>query len=175
MTDTATRPVAMIRPYKPVDHAACRRLWVELTETRRRLYDDPTIGGRDPGAAFEDYLTRLDLSGMWVGDHPEEGVVGFVGLILDGRAGEVDPVIVAQAWRGLGVGRALLGRVADEARKRGMRSLSVSPAARNTAAIHSLHDAGYTALSHVTLTLDLSPQGHEWIDGIELHGQRFKF
>jgi GNAT superfamily N-acetyltransferase len=126
-----------------------------LIEHRRRLYHDPRLGGRDPGAGFEEYLTRLDLSGMWVAENDAEGVVGFLGLILDGRTGSVDPVVVANAFRGRGVGRALLARVADEARRRGLARLNVSPSARDEAAVRSLHAAGFATLTSVTLSLEL--------------------
>ncbi len=164
-----------IRPYRPTDHGACRALWGELTERHRELYDDPAIGGADPGAAFEEYLTRLDLSGMWVADDSERGVVGFVGLVLRGRSGEVEPVAVAATHRGDGVDTALLGRVSDEARKRGLASLTVTPVSRDADAIRGLHGAGYTALSNITLTLDLKPRGHQWRDGVDVHGLRFKY
>jgi GNAT superfamily N-acetyltransferase len=152
---TNQAPPVTVRPYRPSDHSECRGLWAQLIEHRRRLYHDPRLGGRDPGAGFEEYLTRLDLSGMWVADNDAEGVVGFCGLILDGRAGSIDPVVVANAFRGRGVGRALLTRVADEARRRGLARLTVSPAARDEAALRSLHAAGFTSLASVTLSLDL--------------------
>lgn len=152
---TPTPPGVTIRPYRPSDHSDCRALWAQLTEHRRRLHHDPQLGGRDAGAGFEEYLTRLDLSGIWVAEHNEEGVVGFLGLILDGRAGDVDPVVVNAAMRGRGIGRALLGRVADEARRRGLARLIVSPAARDAAALHSLHASGFGTLASVTLTLNL--------------------
>jgi GNAT superfamily N-acetyltransferase len=152
---TTQAPAVTIRPYRPSDHSECRALWAQLIEHRRRLYRDPRLGGRDPGAGFEEYLTRLDLSGMWVADNDSEGVVGFLGLILDGRAGSVDPVVVASTFRGRGVGRALLGRVADEARRRGLSRLTVSPTARDDAALRSLHAAGFATLTTVTLSLDL--------------------
>src|SRR5215211_4737994 len=138
-----------IRAYRPLDHSACRGLWAELTMHHRELYDDPTFGGADPGAAFEEYLTRLDLSGIWVADHPEDGVVGMVGLLLKGRAGEVEPVVVAEHRRGQGIGRALLDQVAAEARRRGMAHLTVTPASRNEPAVRCLYRAGYDVLSNV--------------------------
>src|SRR5215468_10671515 len=82
-----------IRPYRPLDHRACRDLWAELIRTKRDLYHDPTIGGPDPGAGFEEYLTRLDLAGIWVAEHRDVGLVGLVGLVLSGlRAGVVEPL-----------------------------------------------------------------------------------
>ena len=56
---------------------------------------------------------------MWVAHQSDEGVVGFIGLILQGRAGAVDPVVVTAGRRGQGIGRALLGYVAEQARRSG--------------------------------------------------------
>ncbi|MGH3736732.1 MAG: GNAT family N-acetyltransferase [Micromonosporaceae bacterium] len=179
MADTVpgTEVAVTIRSYRPTDHAACRGLWAELTEQHRRLYDDPKIGGDDPGAAFEEYLTRLDLSGMWVADHAEDGVVGFAGLVLSEKAGEgeVEPVVVSERHRHHGIGRALLGKVAEEAKRRQLSHLTISPMSRNEDAIRCLHSVGYTALSSVTLTLDVAQRGHQWRDGVELHGLRFTY
>jgi GNAT superfamily N-acetyltransferase len=179
MADTVpgTEVAVTIRSYRPTDHQACRALWAELTEQHRRLYDDPSIGGDDPGAAFEEYLTRLDLSGMWVADHAEEGVVGFVGLVLAERSGEgeVEPVVVSETHRHHGIGRALLSKVADEARRRQLNHLTISPASRNVDAIRCLHSVGYTALSSVTLTLDVDSHGPKWRDGVDLHDLRFTY
>jgi GNAT superfamily N-acetyltransferase len=164
-----------IRAYRPTDHSVCRALWAELTETQRDLYDAPEIDGPDPGAGFEDYLTRLDLSGMWVAEDQEDGVVGLVGLILNGRAGEVYPVVVAQRHRSRGTGTALLAHVADQARGRALRQLMVVPESRNVAAIKSLHAAGYDTLAAVRLTLDLAGAGPTNADELALHELRFRY
>jgi GNAT superfamily N-acetyltransferase len=163
-----------IRAYRPADHNVCRGLWAELNEMRGDLYDDPDIGGPDPGVGFEDYLTRLDLSGMWVAEDSEDGVVGLVGLILNGRAGEVYPVVVTQRHRSKGVGTALLAHVAEQARARSMRQLMVVPESRNIRAIKVMHGAGYDTLSSVRLTLDLTGRSTE-SDEIDLHNLRFRF
>ncbi|HET6211749.1 MAG TPA: GNAT family N-acetyltransferase [Micromonosporaceae bacterium] len=181
MTEAATTTAgggsapATIRPYRPLDHHACRDLWAELTEHHRDLYEDPDAAGTDPGAGFEEYLTRLDLTGIWVADHAEDGVVGMVGLLLRGRAGEVEPVVVSGQHRGHGIGTALLEHLAREARRRGMSHLTVAPDSRNEGAIRCLYNAGYGVLSSVTLTLDLRARGHEWQDGIDLNGLRFSY
>lgn len=169
MTDVA------IRPYRPADHAAGRRLWAELAERHHELYADansadanPVSGdtvpafddvgpvpGGDPGAGFEEYLTRLDLAGVWVAESGAGAVVGLVGLLVDGRGGRVEPVVVRRSDRGQGIGRALLGHVADEARRRGLARLTVTPAARNIEALRCLRAAGYDVLSALELTADL--------------------
>ncbi len=162
-----------IRPYRPLDHNACRRLWGELVEHRGALYGE--TGPGDASAGFEEYLTRLNLSGMWVADSSEHGVVGFVGLILDGRIGAVDPVVVTHRLRGRGIGRALLAKVAEEARRRGLTQLNVSPAARDHAALRSLHAAGFGAVSSVTLSYALTRAGNSEgrVEPLDIYDLRF--
>lgn len=181
MTEAATttagerHAAVTIRPYRPLDHRPCRDLWAEFTEHHRDLYNDPGFGGADPGAAFEEYLTRLDLTGIWVADHAEDGVVGMIGLILRGRGGQVEPVVVTQRRRSHGIGTALLEHLAAEARRRGLAQLTVNPESRNVAAIRCLYRAGYEVLSSVTLNLDVAARGHDWQDGLDMYGLRFSY
>ncbi|WP_203710598.1 GNAT family N-acetyltransferase [Asanoa siamensis] len=163
----------VVRPYRPGDHAAGRALWVELAERRSGLYGQSA--GPDPGAGFEDYLTRLDLSGIWVAEDGENGVIGLVGLLMQGTSGEVEPIVVATQRRGSGVGAALLKHVTGEARKRSLARLTIRPESRNVEAMKSLHAAGFDLLSAVELSLDLRP-APSTVDDIEidLHGLRFR-
>src|SRR3954464_15111656 len=161
-----------VRSYRPSDHSAGRRLWSELTNQHNRMYGEPADDG---GEGFEEYLTRLDLSGLWVADHADDGVIGLVGMIMRDRAGVVEPIVVTVSHRHKGVGRKLLRHVAGEARKRNMTALTISPASRNVDAIRSLHAAGYDVLSSIELTLDLDRQPHEWqSDSLELHALQFR-
>src|ERR1700753_1028052 len=93
-----------VRSYRPSDHSAGRRLWSELTNQHNRMYGVPD---EDGGEGFEEYLTRLDLGGLWVADHADDGVIGLVGLVIRGRAGEVEPIVVTVSHRHKGVGRKL--------------------------------------------------------------------
>ena len=164
-------PVA-VRSYRPSDHNDGRRLWSELTNQHNQMYGD---AADDAGAGFEEYLTRLDLSGLWVADHADDGVIGLVGLVLRGRAGEVEPIVVTVSHRHKGVGRKLLRHVAGEARRRNMTALTISPESRNVDAIRSLHAAGYDVVSSIELTMDLDRHAHEWLqDGLELHELQFR-
>lgn len=164
-----------IRDYRPAsDHPACRNLWVESTQAHRDFYDDPGIGGADPGAYFEDYLTRIELSGMWVAVE-DEAVLGFTGLLIEDRHGQVEPLVVTESARQRGIGTALLDRVSHEAERRSLEYLTIEPVTRNLAGLRCFHDAGYTAMSQVTLTKDLRKRRHEWQDGIRLHGLDFKY
>jgi GNAT superfamily N-acetyltransferase len=143
-----------IRPYRPADHGACRGLWAELVEHRNRLYGHRPAEP-ESGAGFEEYLTQLNLSGMWVAESGEDGVVGFVGVMIEGRAGEVNPIVVTAARRGRGIGRAMLAKVVDEARRRGLTELSVSPPTRDRSALRALHNAGFATVASVTVSYDL--------------------
>jgi len=180
MTDDggSAPPGITLRPYRPADHNACRRLWAELAEHRAQLYrQDGGAESRDTesgGAGFEEYLTRLDLSGMWVAECGGE-VVAFVGLTLDGSAGAVDPVVVTRKHRGHGIGRSLLATVANEARRRGLKRLTVSPSVRDHEALRRLHAAGFGSVSSVTLSYPLTRGGRSGgpTEPLELYDLRF--
>jgi GNAT superfamily N-acetyltransferase len=92
---------------------------------------------------------------MWVAEDGAAGVVGFVGLMIEGRAGEVNPIVVTSARRGRGIGRAMLAKVVEEARRRGLSELSVSPPTRDRSALRALHAAGFATVSSVTVSYDL--------------------
>lgn len=162
-----------IRSYRPNDHSAARALWAEYTEQHRDLYGVSASAG-DPGAGFEEFMTRLDLSGMWVAEDPGDGVVGLIGLIMRGRVGEVEPLVVSTRHRGQGVAQALLNHVAEQGRKRSLARLTISPESRNVSAVKSLHAAGYDVLSAVELSLDLRPSAVSAGGEIELMGLRFR-
>ena len=164
----------VVRSYRPSDHASGRHLWSELTHQHHQMYGTANSAA-DDGEGFEEYLTRLDLSGLWVAEHADDGVIGLVGLVMRGRAGEVEPIVVAASHRHKGIGRKLLRHVADEAKKRNMISLTISPESRNVDAIRSLHAAGYDVVSSIELTLDLDRHPHDWqSDSLELHELQFR-
>jgi ribosomal protein S18 acetylase RimI-like enzyme len=177
VADTGTRAPApvTIRAYRPTDHGACRALWAQLVERDRDLYHDPTLGGSDAGAGFEEHLTRLDLTGMWVAEDRTGAVLGMVGLLIDGRAGQLSPVVVAEGHRRRGIGRAMLDFVAAEARRRDLRRLRITPPTGNVEAIGCFHAAGYDNLSNVTLTLDVGARARTGGGEMDLHGLRFSY
>jgi len=171
--DSDIKRDVIIRDYADGDHAACRSLWTELTEYHRRIYADPSVGGDDPGAGFDDYLTMPQRAGLWVADLRGD-TVGMTGLIDRGTNGEVEPVVVAEAARAQGIGRLLIDRAVLQARARGYEYLAIRPVARNVAAIQRFHAAGFRTLGgHVDLTMDLAPRRHEWVPGQTLHGLDF--
>jgi ribosomal protein S18 acetylase RimI-like enzyme len=149
-------------------------LWVELTQRHREIYDDPSIGGDDPGLYFDEHLARVGPERLWVADRDGEAV-GLVGLIVDGQEAEVEPIVVASAHRGEGVGRALLEHMVEEAKKLGVRYLSVKPVARNLEAISFYYDFGFQTLGEIELFMDLgTPAPGTWKPGPELFGHSFR-
>ena len=173
--DPAAASEVLVRSYAAGDYDAGRSLWAELTEYHRSIYGDPSIGGDDPGAGFDDYLAEPHWVGSWVA---ESGglVIGLTGLFDRGMSGEVEPVVVAEAARNRGVARLLIARVVEESRSRGYDYLAIRPVARNVAAIRRFRAAGFTALGgHVDLTMDLAPRRHQWLRGERLHGLDFDY
>src|SRR6516165_8428625 len=110
LTGPASAANVVVRDYDLADYAACRMLWVELTEHHRRIYEDPSIGGDDPGGGFDDYLAVPDRVASWVAD-VDGWVVGLTGLLDRQTSGEVEPVVVTDRLRSRGVGRLLVERV----------------------------------------------------------------
>lgn len=165
----------VLRPYGEPDYLACRALWVELTEEHRRLYEDPTIGGDDPGDGLDAYLATPERVASWVAEVAGH-VVGLTGLFDHGTSGEIEPVVVAASHRGRGIGRKLIAQVVDEARHRGYDYVAVRPVARNVAAIRHFHAAGFVNLGgHLDLTLDLARRRHTWRPGVRLHERDFGY
>jgi GNAT superfamily N-acetyltransferase len=164
-----------IRDYQPRDVAVCRVLWAELTDHHRQLYEDPTIGGDDPGHGFDDYLALPARLASWVAE-VDGSVVGLSGLLSRGHRAEIEPVVVSLTHRGVGVGRLLINRVVDEAESRGFDYVSIRPVARNFSAIRSFYRAGFQTLGgRIELTRDLTQRKHEWIEGVSLQGRDFRF
>ena len=168
------RTPPLIRPYRNDHLGACRELWAELTQSHREVYGDPEIGGSNPGAAFDAYLSEAAEDGVFVAEI-EGAVVGLAGLIVrgDGKA-ELEPVVVAERFREEGIGRELTEAVIAAARVRGLRRLTVRPVGRNDAALRFFHGAGFDVVGRIELQLALRAERIDRKPGPELAGRRFR-
>lgn len=163
-----------IRLYKPEDFESCRSLWVELTERHRYIYQSPGIGGLDPGSHFKEHLERVGPEHIWVAEVGEK-VVGLGGLIPDEGEAELEPLVVSESYRGLGIGRKLAEEVIAAARIRGVHQLKVRPVARNELAIRFFHKLGFDILGQIELFMDFVPRDPQiWKMGESVAGRDFR-
>ena len=164
-----------VRNYEASDLDRCRSLWAEMTQRHREIYDDPSIGGEDPGLEFDKHLSSVGPERVWVATSGEE-VVGLMSLIQDGQQAEVEPIVVSSQHRGRGIGQELLNHAIEQAKALGVLCLSVKPVARNEEAISFFHDTGFKTLEHVQLFMWLGPSSPgQWKSGPKLFGKPFDY
>jgi len=161
-----------IRKYQAGDLEQCRALWKELTDWHREIYQDPTIGGAHPEEDFDKHLAKIGPDCLWVAVHNSQ-VVGFTGLIMNGKEAEIEPIIISKSYRHKGIGKQLVAAVINHARNKGIRFLNVKPVARNIQAIAFLYKQGFTKLGRIELFIDFSD--YSWKQGPELFGYPFNF
>lgn len=172
-----------IRDCQISDYDICRFLWVELTQHHRDIYEDLSIGGDDPGRGFDRYLENPQLRGTWVAE-AEYKVVDLAGLLTHshteedkaGIQGEVEPVVLSSPYRDKGIGSRLVEHVVEQARGKGVRFLSIRPAARNERAISLYVRLGFSALGAVELLQDLSSSyDRKWNPGIKILDNELRY
>lgn len=167
--------IVEVRTYLPNDLGACRELWVELVERHRLIYEDPTIGGENPGQEFDDHLARAGAEHLWVAV-VDGRVVGLTGLLLSGEEGEIEPVIVTATLRSGGIGALLVAEARACARATGVRFLNVSPVARNVEAISFFVREGFDTVGHINLFQDLGGEPpRSWRDGLIVHRNAVRY
>ena len=164
--------MASVRRYEPSDLEACRSLWVDLTEWHRQLYGDQSIGGDDPGRAFDTHLEDVGPERIWVAE--EDGrVIGLAGMVVGGGKVELEPLSVRAGCRNAGIGRLLAEAVVAAARAEGARQVVVRPTGRNAPAIRAFHALGFDVISRAELLCDLAGD-RRWRGGEELAGRTFR-
>ncbi|MCP4416843.1 MAG: GNAT family N-acetyltransferase [Chloroflexi bacterium] len=163
-----------IRQYNAKDLAACRQLWVILTDWHRDIYQSPGIGGSDPGKQFDEHLELVGPDNIWVAKIDGE-IVGLTGLIEREGEAELEPLVINQSWRGQGIGRQLANTVIAAAQQRGIGQLTVRPVGRNAQAIQFFHEMGFTILGQIDLFMDFAPAERQvWQGGEQIAGRDFK-
>jgi GNAT superfamily N-acetyltransferase len=161
-----------VRLFETRDSVACRTLWAELTGWHRELYDDPSIGGDEPGSGFDSYLEEFGDARLWVAEL-SGSVVGFTGLIVRGNQAEVEPVVVSPDARRRGIGRTLVAAAVEAARAESVGQIKVRPVARNAQAIQFFHELGFTSLGHVELLADFRRPAEYWRPGERIADRDF--
>jgi len=166
-----------IRDYRTTDFSVCRCLWEELTAHHSKIYEDPSIGGDDPGQGFELFINNAQRRAAWVAE-VEGRVVACAGLLIfeNGKEAEIEPVIVSVDYRGKGIGAKLIRRAVQEAEKFGVHILSVRPVARNEEALRFFVREGFNLVGYIDLFQQLSGSSYKkWKPGIIIHGNQLRY
>jgi ribosomal protein S18 acetylase RimI-like enzyme len=155
----------LIREYRPEDRRQVEECFVELQEFERRI-EPRRVEGK---VVVEKYLRFMfDKCAQTEGTvfvlEDDERVVGFVSvwakLKVNGLVNEeaetayVSDLVVTAAYRGRGLGKALLQRAEDYAVARGATRLNIGVLAENTAARKLYNDFGFRE-NNVELTKPL--------------------
>jgi GNAT superfamily N-acetyltransferase len=164
-----------IRDYQDPDFNVCRSLWEELAQHHAKIYEDPSIVGDDPGRGFEPFMNNAQRRGTWVAEI-EDQVVAYAGLIIYGEEAEIEPVIVSANYRGKGIGTKLIRHTVEEAKKFGVRFLSIRPVVRNEEAFNLFVREGFNLVGHIDLFQDLSQSfDRKWKPGVMIHGTKLRY
>jgi N-acetylglutamate synthase-like GNAT family acetyltransferase len=164
---------ATIREYRPGDLDGCRELWRHLTQRHRDIYDDPTIGGGDPGPYFDEhYLADDKPVKVWVAELDGE-LVGLCGLLLADGEAQLEPIVVRDGLRGDGIGSELAQTAIAEAESLGVSAIVVRPVGRNDRAIRFFHREGFQVLDRVELAKPLKRRPNPPAGTSELHDRTF--
>jgi GNAT superfamily N-acetyltransferase len=143
-----------VREYQPADLERCRQLWRWLNQRHRDIYDDPTLGGADPGVEFDAYLKHPKLSRVWVAERGNE-ILALCGLLVHEEESELEPIVVDPGHRGLGIGAVLAQQAISQSRALGVKYVNVRPVARNVEAIRFFHREGFRLLGRFELSVAL--------------------
>jgi N-acetylglutamate synthase-like GNAT family acetyltransferase len=166
---------ATIREYTDADLEGCRELWRHLTQRHRDIYEDPTIGGADPGPYFDEhYLPDEKPAKLWVAERDGQ-LVGLCGLLVQGDEAVLEPIVVRPGDRNHGVGSQLAQQAITEAERLGVKYINVRPVGRNVEAIRFFHREGFDVLGRVELSKRLAAEPFPKHRTVEVHGRKFTF
>ncbi len=161
-----------IREYRTQDLDGCRELWEELTVWHREIYDDPTIGGANPGLYFDTHLEKAGPEHLLVALDGAK-VVGLTGYLLSEGEAEVEPLVVRKTHRGMGIGTMLIDALVKRVESTGLKYLNVRPVTRNVKAIEFFRSHGFDKMGRVELFIDFT--GSRWKKGLELLDMDFEW
>lgn len=163
----------VIRGYEDRDKEGCRALWSELTQWHRDLYDDPGIGGPNPGLYFDEHLKKVGCNQLFVATIGSR-VVGLAGYMGGEEELELEPLIVSRDFRGKGIGTMLMNQVKMHVQNlKGVKYLSVRPVARNERAVDYFRSQGFDKIGRIELFIDFT--GREWKKDLKLFERQFEY
>lgn len=161
-----------VREYQEKDRDACRQLWKELTIWHRRIYNDSSIGGPEPGLYFDKHLAKTGPDHLLVAVTGAK-VVGLVGYLVFDEEIEIEPLVVAESWRGKGTGKMLLDTLMKRVEGTGIKFLTVRPTARNVMALEFFRNRGFDKIGRIELFIDYT--GGKWKEDLKLFDLDFGY
>ncbi len=157
----------IIRPAQEADAERIGQMWLELVEIHRQLDDNMPVPARDGQYRYSQRI-RYALNDAYqrVLVAEDDGqLLGYVyGMVLDlvpemfeaERAGMIGDIFVQEAYRGQGVGRALMQVMKDWFKLRGIRYYEWSVASANGAGIRFWQQAmnGHALMLRMRATIN---------------------
>lgn len=132
-----------IRRYEPADFDAVAALAVLASAAPETACGQPDVAS---AAEFEaDYGHRALEQEAWVAAGPDEAVVAFAAGQLRNGVVLVDGPIVAEGWRGRGIGTALFAHLEADSAARAAQAIETGVRATNTRGEAFLCARGYDA------------------------------
>ena len=96
-------------------------------------------------------------------------------MIPGGAEAELEPVVVREAYRGMGIGRGWRNGSWRRHGARGVGQLKVRPVVRNKRAIRFFHEMGFDILGQIGLCMDFgAEEGLVWRLGERMAGREFR-
>ena len=117
-----------------------------LLDRFNREYDDPTPGADAVAKRCAELMESGDITVLLIGDGPDGiGVVRFKpSLWTDAEEAYLEELYVIGERRGNGLGRALLDRVVDLSRERGVSYVALVTSVDDVAALGLYESAGFS-------------------------------
>ncbi len=106
------------------------------------------------GVEFDAHLKHPQLERLWVAADADQ-ILGLCGLLVQGEASELEPIVVDPNCRSRGIGALLARQAIEESRRLGLKYINVRPVARNLEAIRFFHREGFQLLGSFELSIAL--------------------
>ncbi len=144
----APRPAWRLRPALPADSRLLHRYCMPEAE--------PAFVERLLRHCQQAALNRRGLG--LVAALPDGRLVGFGQLTLWPRAAEISDLVVAEAWRGQGIGSALITRLIQAAREMAVDKVEIGVALHNYRALRLYRQLGFNYGRTLDLDLGSGPE-----------------
>ncbi|MBP2028666.1 GNAT superfamily N-acetyltransferase [Acetoanaerobium pronyense] len=165
----------MIRNYCDKDLEECRKLWRELTEHHRDIYQDSKIGGDTPEDYFDEHLDKIGATNIFVYELDNK-VIGFYGTIYKEEEVEIEPLVISKEFRGKKIGQEMVRHAVYNAKINKMRFICVKPLARNLEAINFYYKEGFDTLGAIEMLIDLKENENDyWKNGFDISKFDFNY